>query len=520
MRTLKTFIKKGHYYTLAAFMGVSTLLVTPFAQAVSPIQIHNCVELQAIGLEHDKPLNGSYKLANDINCAGSIDWNEDLGFRPIGPDGDNMFTGTFDGDGKTISNLAITRPHQSYVGLFGRTDQATIKNVNLINARITGQDTVGSLAGRVDSSTIERVSVANTNGSAKVTANGQGEGEGEAISIYAGGLIGVSHNSSISNAYARTNVYSNYEGWVSLAGILIGMANGSSGGVTNTYASGELQGTINNSGPLFGSMYYDLEISNNYWDSSAYGDGPGQTDLGNNDGGRTPVWLKTKSNLVSAGWDFDNVWQITEANDGFPSLKMPVIALDASTDRNGDGIADNTQANVVATTSSVSGKPVALEMSGACVISEAVMKTLQQVNSTDTGYTYPQGLMDFTANCGTSGFTSTVKQYYYNVPLDSNLVLRKYNPHTKQFMAIPGASLTQQTIHGQQVIVASYQVTDGGALDADGTVNGIIIDPAGIATAAGAPNTGLRKQNLSILAGFVTIGAILMLYAARRNSAK
>ena len=76
----------------------------------------------------------------------------------------------------------------------------------------------------------------------------------------------------------------------------------------------------------------------------------------------------------------------------------------------------------------------------------------------------------------------------------NGLVLRKYNPTTNAYFTITNASLTSTTIGGKSAVVATYQITDGGSLDTDGVVNGIIVDPVGLASlAVSAPNTGFRR---------------------------
>lgn len=83
-----------------------------------------------------------FKLANDIDLS-SVE-----NFTPIGTY-DNDFAGTFDGDGKTISNLKIVG--ENYVGLFGCVDEdGTIQNVHLNDTIISGNIIVGSLIGRND----------------------------------------------------------------------------------------------------------------------------------------------------------------------------------------------------------------------------------------------------------------------------------------------------------------------------------------------------------------------------------
>ena len=129
-------------------------------------------------------------------------------------------------------------------------------------------------------------------------------------------------------------------------------------------------------------------------------------------------------------------------------------------DFNGDGIADVGQPNVVSLSDPVTNAPAAADM------------------------------MNFHLLCGSAGFTATVTQYYYGVA-DKPYVMRKYNPNTGAYTTISSASFSRVTTGGQAVEKASYQITDGGPLDQDGTANGVIVDPSGIALASvWVPNTG------------------------------
>ena len=56
------------------------------------------------------------------------------------------FSGTFDGNGKTISNLNITSTDK-FVGFFGVTKGATIQNLNIENVDITGVSNVAAIVG-------------------------------------------------------------------------------------------------------------------------------------------------------------------------------------------------------------------------------------------------------------------------------------------------------------------------------------------------------------------------------------
>lgn len=82
----------------------------------------------------------TFKLANDIDLK-SVE-----NFTPIGKK-DCNFIGTFDGGGHTISNLTITSD-KDYVGLFGYVSgDGKIKNITLINAKVSGNANVGGLVG-------------------------------------------------------------------------------------------------------------------------------------------------------------------------------------------------------------------------------------------------------------------------------------------------------------------------------------------------------------------------------------
>ncbi|MBI3740473.1 MAG: hypothetical protein HY257_01790 [Chloroflexi bacterium] len=96
-------------------------------------------------------VNGNYALGTDIDASAT---NNDAGFTtagfmPIGDGNITNFGGIFNGDMHTITGLFINRPSTDYVGLFGSTlSDATLKNVGLVSANITGQSLVGALAGQ------------------------------------------------------------------------------------------------------------------------------------------------------------------------------------------------------------------------------------------------------------------------------------------------------------------------------------------------------------------------------------
>lgn len=107
-------------------------------------------------------MSGKYILMNDITFEdsdyerGGGFYNSGKGWDPIGTSS-TKFTGTFDGNGHKIHNLRINNPTADYQGLFGYVSGATISNVTLVNADITGHEDVGGVCGHLSGiSTVSR----------------------------------------------------------------------------------------------------------------------------------------------------------------------------------------------------------------------------------------------------------------------------------------------------------------------------------------------------------------------------
>ena len=118
----------------------------------SPYIISTIEDLIKINTE-DYYLSASYILNNDIDMSicrepDSICYNDGKGWLPIGYDSRHIFTGTFDGNNHTISNLYINK-NTSYIGLFGRAKDAVFKNINIFNADVQGYSYTGILAGSI-----------------------------------------------------------------------------------------------------------------------------------------------------------------------------------------------------------------------------------------------------------------------------------------------------------------------------------------------------------------------------------
>jgi len=92
---------------------------------------------------------------------------EELSWKPIGKnDYGYQYRGTFDGNGKTITNLYINAS-QNNVGLFGYTSEGTIKNLTFEYANVTNTGVftgilVGYATGDTNTSKLQNIKISNT----------------------------------------------------------------------------------------------------------------------------------------------------------------------------------------------------------------------------------------------------------------------------------------------------------------------------------------------------------------------
>ena len=100
--------------------------------------------------------NKFFKLGNDIDMNG-------VAFDGIGYSNFRSFIGTFDGDGKTVSNVIVNKSEQDYVGFFGNVRSGgTVKNLILDGVSIAGDTRVGALVGSGYNCSIENCLVMNS----------------------------------------------------------------------------------------------------------------------------------------------------------------------------------------------------------------------------------------------------------------------------------------------------------------------------------------------------------------------
>lgn len=228
----------------------------PFLRMEWSNTITNAHQLQLMAMN----LSASYTLANNLDLAPALNavaglypgmWGS-KGFVPVGNYAvtNAGLTGNFDGLNHTISNLAINRPTEWDVGLFGYvqgnvSNNPNVKNIALSNVDITGLNRVGGLVGFNYFSNIN-----NASSDGSVTGNNN-----------VGGLAGYSWTgsiSSISNSYSAATV----TGKESVGGL----AGTNSGTISTSYSTGSVTGRASSIwlGGLVGYNDSQATISNSY----------------------------------------------------------------------------------------------------------------------------------------------------------------------------------------------------------------------------------------------------------------
>jgi hypothetical protein len=222
----------------AVFASVlSFVAVTDSFAATCTTQIQTVQDLQNI----QNNLAGNYCLANNIDASSTATWNSGAGFIPIG-NSTSPFTGSFDGQGHTISGLTISYSSNSTanVGLFGTiAGSAQLSNIGLTNVSIKAEmpgGYVGALSGGVEGAAISNCYVTGS-----VASSGSVPGPSTAI----GGLVGFLDIGSIDQSYSTASVSTSSGTWSGVGG-LVGF-NNVSGTVSKSFSTG----IINNTGYSF-----------------------------------------------------------------------------------------------------------------------------------------------------------------------------------------------------------------------------------------------------------------------------
>ena len=288
--------------------------------AVSPYVIATAADLTALTSTADD-WNAYFRLDDDID-ASSVTGMVGSAANP--------FKGHFDGNGHTIANYKATgRGTGSATGLFAAIDGASIHDLGVVNAKVSGDTYTGILTGLAKSGSIERCFTT---------------GEVSGTSVCVGGLVGDNAGAVITDCYSAATA-DNRDDYATG-----GLAGKNSGTITNTYATGDVMG-FDYAGGLVGANYGSVRNSvalnasvtsasdyaarfggnnnsrntstgNHSWDNIAAGH-ISWTDFGDHADTRSADQI-ADFNTFSAmtGWDFDNVWEWrTDNGHNYPALR-------------------------------------------------------------------------------------------------------------------------------------------------------------------------------------------------------
>jgi hypothetical protein len=251
----------------------------PLGSAANPFLVTNEADLRKVGTGADGwTLSVYYKQTADIAMTGG-------NFPPIG-NNTTKFTGSYDGDGKTITGLTINGTANGYIGVFGFIDAGgMVKKMNVtgtitqtagteglytggivglnfgtidncsFSGTISGtnNDDVGGIAGRNTGTVINSTSNATVSGKTRVGGI-TGENQGKIDNSYntgavtgsqqVGGIAGGNSNSGnyIKNSYNTGNVTATTATTTANAGGIVGQ---SSALIEYCYNTGNVSGTGN-----------------------------------------------------------------------------------------------------------------------------------------------------------------------------------------------------------------------------------------------------------------------------------
>ena len=208
---------------------------------------------------------GYFQLMNDIDLSGCTNWT------PIASG--STLSGSFDGQGYTISGLAISST-QSQVGLFAALNEMTIQNLHITLAKsgVSGSDLVGALAAKTIDCTIQNCHVSGTVKGKATTGGLIGEARSTTITdcsmtgtvnggALIGGIVGNMDYGTISRTFFSGNLISAIAS--AKAGGLVGE---NSAAVSECYTSGTVASVSTGAivGGLIGNNLSNGQVTNCY----------------------------------------------------------------------------------------------------------------------------------------------------------------------------------------------------------------------------------------------------------------
>ena len=200
-------------------------------------------------------LTENIDLSEFCHAADDAKNPKEVSWTPIG-NSDNIYQGTFDGNGKIISNLYINATSVWGVGFFGYADRGSIKNITFNKAKVKNDKAnTGILAGDAGSCIFENI---------KTLGNCSVEGKNGT-----GGIAGVA-NGNISNCENHAMVNG-----TTIVGGIVGRFQGSGTSITSCANYGDITGTDNFVGGMFGGF-----LNGTILNSANYGNITGNSYVG------------------------------------------------------------------------------------------------------------------------------------------------------------------------------------------------------------------------------------------------
>ena len=267
-------------------------------------------------------------LDTDIDLTGK-DWT------PIGTGTRNLYSGTFDGGGHTITGLTFTT-NDEYVGLFGCLDRTgTVKNVVMEGVQITNDNESSDVGGVVGFSlgTIENCSVSGSVSGTVIVGGVVGAQWGGSITgcsssatvkgtLNVGGVAGqTTGNATLTACYATGNVIIEIDPVKNISGGgLVGFNEGN--GVLACYATGNVTSTGSSTGNvhifgLLGDNYTTVTAC--YWKNNqerGYKTAPESTKVD----GTYVTWQKAVDAMNRALQNAGSEWRY-ELKGALPTLR-------------------------------------------------------------------------------------------------------------------------------------------------------------------------------------------------------
>ena len=314
-------------------------------------------------IDINKNLAGDYELTQDIDLTN-------VAFEGIGTSGES-FTGSLNGNGHKVIGARVSFSSGSDVGVFGKTNGATIKNIAFVDYVVSASacNHVG-LVGSASVTTFDQVAAVGTVTGDDHVALFAGDGNGSTVTncyvdgtvtgrSQVGGFFGCTLESgaNISNSYFNGQATATFRGWtggfiglIDKADSQVDIHNCVSIGNCSTTGSGSPHVTApfiagNNAGDTPNAV---VNFSGNLYNNEAVMDATTEWPTKNEtaEGGSvepaTPMTisaLQQESTYTGIGWDFANVWMFDkESGYSYPVLKQFGAIItgieDVNTDKN------------------------------------------------------------------------------------------------------------------------------------------------------------------------------------------